>query len=128
MRAVAPALFSQGPVVAGSAIRLAAGRQDPVAVFQCGATCVTVPIDVSSGAVYLTFYGTGIRYRSSLQNVICTIGGVRVPVLYAGPQSGFPGLDQVNVALTTDLRGIGETDLVLTIDGQVSNPVRINVR
>jgi len=55
------------------------------------------PIDLSSGAVYLTLYGTGIRNRSSLDNVAATIGGVNTTGLFAGPQGTFVGLDQVNV-------------------------------
>ena len=129
VRAVAPALFSEGAIVAGSAIRVAAGRQDPLQVFDCGASgCSAVPIDVTSGTVYLSFYGTGIRGRSSQQNVTCTVGGVSVPVLYASAQGGLPGLDQVNVQLPAELKGIGEMDLSLVVDGQVSNPVRINIR
>jgi uncharacterized protein (TIGR03437 family) len=60
--------------------------------------------------------------------VTCTIGGIRVPVLYADAQTQFAGLDQVNVALTLDVRGIGETDLIVTVDGQPSKAVRINVQ
>ena len=56
------------------------------------------------------------------------IGGIRVPVLYADAQTQFAGLDQVNVALTLDVRGIGETDLIVTVDGQPSKAVRINVQ
>ena len=76
----------------------------------------------------LTLYGTGIRNRSSLSNVTCRIGDVNVPVLYAGAQPTFAGLDQVNVALTFDRRISGEVDVVLTVDGQTSNPVRISLR
>ena len=57
-----------------------------------------------------------------------TINGVSVPVLYAGPQPEFAGLDQVNVALTLNLRGSGETTVVLVVDGQKSNSVTVNVR
>ena len=73
-------------------------------------------------------YGTGIRNRSSLSNVTVTINGVNVPVLYAGPQPEFTGLDHVNVALTLNLRGSGETNVVLVVDGQTASPVTVNVR
>lgn len=47
-----------------------------------------VPINVGVDApVYVWLYAMGIRNRSSLANVICTIGGVNVPVTYAGPQN-----------------------------------------
>ena len=134
IRTVAPALFSANGtgkgVAAATAIRLVAGVQTPVPVFECGAAgCAAVPIEILANApVYLTLYGTGIRNRSSLVNVTCRIGDVNVPVSYAGAQPAFAGLDQVNVALTFDRRISGEVDVVLTVDGQPSNPVRISLR
>jgi len=134
IRVVAPALFSINGtgrgVAAATAIRVVAGRQDPVNVFQCSAAdCAAVPIDLGANTpVYLTLYGTGIRNRSALGAVTCTIGGVSVPVLYAGPQPEFPGLDQVNVALAFSRRITGDVDIVVTVDGQPSNPVRISLR
>ncbi len=120
-------------MAAATAIRTQAGAkglQAPVPVFQCDASgCVAVPIDLGIDTpVYLSLYGTGIRNRSSLSNVTVTINDVNVPVLYAGPQPEFAGLDQVNVALTLDLRGTGESNVVLVVDGQTSNPVMVNVR
>ena len=133
----APTLFSASAngngVAAATAIRTQAGAQGlqaPVPVFQCGTSgCVAVPIDLGIDTpVYLSLYGTGIRNRSSLSNVTVTINGVNVPVLYAGSQPEFAGLDQVNVALTLNLRGSGETNVVLVVDGQTANPVTLNVR
>jgi uncharacterized protein (TIGR03437 family) len=57
-----------------------------------------------------------------------TIAGVSVPVLYAGLTPDFAGLDQVNVALILNLRGSGESNVVLTVDGQTSNVVTINIQ
>ena len=57
-----------------------------------------------------------------------TIGKVNIAPTYAGPQGQFPGLDQVNVPLQLNLRGAGEVDVTLTIDGVTSNPVKINVQ
>jgi uncharacterized protein (TIGR03437 family) len=57
-----------------------------------------------------------------------TIGSTEVPVRYAGPQSQFPGLDQVNVQLPGSLRGQGEMDLNLSVDGIAANTVRIGIR
>ena len=134
IRTVAPALFSANGtgkgVAAATAIRLVAGVQTPVPVFECGAGgCAPVAIEILANApVYLTLYGTGIRNRSSPVNVTCRIGGINVPVSYAGAQPAFAGLDQVNVALTLDQRISGEVDVVLTVDGQPSNPVRISLR
>ena len=104
--------------------------RSPVTVFQCTqAGCVSVPISLGVDTpVYVSFYGTGIRNRSSLANVAVTINGVSVPVLYAGPTPNFSGLDQVDVGLVLDLRGSGESNVILTVDGQVSNVVTINIQ
>jgi uncharacterized protein (TIGR03437 family) len=137
VQSVAPTLFSMNGtgngVAAATAIRTQAGNpqlQSPVTVFQCsGSNCTSVPIALGVDTpIYVTLYGSGIRNRSSLANVSVTIHGVSVPVLYAGPAPGFAGLDQVNVALTLDLRGAGESGVVLTVDGQTSNVVTINVQ
>jgi uncharacterized protein (TIGR03437 family) len=77
--------------------------------------------------VYVTLYGTGIRNRSSLSAVSVTINGIAVPVLYAGAQALFPGLDQVNIQLPLSLRGAREASVVVTVDGWVSNAVTLNI-
>jgi len=41
---------------------------------------------------------------------------------------GFVGLDQVNVRLSRALAGRGEVDVSLSVDGRITNTVRINVR
>jgi uncharacterized protein (TIGR03437 family) len=78
--------------------------------------------------IYLTLYGTGIRGRSALANVTVTIAGVAVPVQYAGPTPNFSGLDQVNVPLPLSLRGSGLSKVVVTVDGQASNAVMIDIQ
>jgi uncharacterized protein (TIGR03437 family) len=75
--------------------------------------------------VYLTLYGTGFRAQKS---PTATIGGRTVPVLYAGVQPSFPGLDQVNLELPTALRGAGEVEILFTADDLRANSVWINVR
>jgi uncharacterized protein (TIGR03437 family) len=70
----------------------------------------------------LELFGTGIRGHSP-SGVTCTIGGVSVPVLYAGAQGQYPGLDQVNVSLPASLANRGEMNIVLTVDGQAANTV-----
>jgi uncharacterized protein (TIGR03437 family) len=137
VQSVAPTLFSMNGagsgVAAATAIMVQAANpllQSSVPVFQCaGSNCVSVPIALGVDTpVYVSFYGTGIRNRSSLANVAMTINGVGVPVLYAGPAPGFTGLDQVNAGLVLGLRGSGESNVVLTVDGQTANTVTINVQ
>lgn len=134
---VTPRLFSLNGtgtgLAAASAIMTQAGNpavQFPLPVFRCMSSgCVAVPIRLGIDTpIYLTLYGTGIRNRSSLANVAVTINGISVPVLYAGPTPGFAGLDQVNVALVLSLRGSGESIVVLTVDGQTSNPVTVTIQ
>jgi uncharacterized protein (TIGR03437 family) len=137
IQAVAPVLFSMNGtgtgVAAATAIRVQASNpqmQSPVTVFQCGTSgCQSVPIALGVDTpVYLTLYGTGIQDRSSLAAVSVTIAGVSAPVSYAGPSAGFAGLDQVNVALPLTLRGAGESDVVVTVDGQPSNAVTVHIQ
>jgi uncharacterized protein (TIGR03437 family) len=136
IQSVAPTLFSMSGdgrgVAAANAIAVAAGSQvqSPVPVFQCSTSgCVATPISLSANTtVYLILYGTGIRNRSSLGGVIANIGGTNVPVLYAGPQPSFEGLDQVNLTIPLSLRGSGEVNIVLTVDGQTANVVTVNIQ
>jgi uncharacterized protein (TIGR03437 family) len=134
---VAPALFSADGsgtgVAAATAIQVNAGApqlQFALPVFQCfvsGCTALPLALGVDT-PIFLSLYGTGIRNFSSLSNVQVTIGGIAVPVLYAGPQGSFPGLDQVNVPLTLNLRGMGLAKILLTVDGQNSNAVMVDVQ
>lgn len=132
----APALFSVNSrgVAAATAVAVAipSTMQFPVPVFQCADTpdsCGLVPIDPGlDRPVFLSFYGTGIRGRTSLAKVTVTIGAVTEPAIYAGSQSQFPGLDQVNVGLPIPLRGAEEVNVFVTVDGIASNPVKISVK
>ena len=137
IQAVAPTLFSMNGngsgVAAALAVAVQAGNeqlQSPVPVFQCGgAGCVAVPIVLGvDRPVYVSFYGTGIRNRSSLGSVAVTINGVNIPALYAGSAPDYVGLDQVNVGLPLSLRGSGECSVVVSVDGQTSNAVTINIQ
>ena len=134
---VAPGLFAAngaGQGVAAAQVLLigADGSQQYVSVAQCGpapGSCTTQPIDLSGQVeAVLILYGTGIRGLSSLDNTRCAIGGVAAPVLYAGPQNGFQGLDQVNVQIPLELAGRGQVDVVLFVDGQLANTVTMSFK
>lgn len=135
---VAPGLFAanangQG-VAAAVALRVRAdGSQsfEPVARFDAAlGRFVSVPIDLgpATDEVFLVAFGTGLRFRSALSAVSVRIGGVEVPVLFAGAQGALVGVDQVNVRLPRELTGRGEVDVLLTVDGQAANTVRINIQ
>jgi uncharacterized protein (TIGR03437 family) len=49
-------------------------------------------------------------------------------VLFAGAQGEFVGLDQCNVRLATSLAGSGEISIALTVDGKISNPVKVRIK
>ena len=78
--------------------------------------------------LFLEIYGTGIRNRSGLTQAIAKIGEVNAEVLYAGAHCCFVGVDQINVKIPKTLAGRGEVDIVLTIDGKETNPLRLNVK
>jgi uncharacterized protein (TIGR03437 family) len=126
---IAPGLFYVGTNTAAATAARYIDGQAPAAVtvFQSQAPFPTVPIDLTPGAVYVSLYATGLHYVTASNVVKCTVGGVNVPVLYAGDQGTYPGLDQVNIQLIQALAGLGEVDVVLTVDGIASNAVRINI-
>jgi uncharacterized protein (TIGR03437 family) len=135
---VAPALFSAdgsgSGFLAGYLLRVRAnGSQtiEPIALWDATQNrMVGAPIDLSSATdqVYLVGFGTGLRYRSSLSNVSASIGGVAAQVLYAGEQSSFVGMDQINLLLPRSLAGRSEVNLNLTVDGRQANTVKLLFR
>jgi uncharacterized protein (TIGR03437 family) len=134
--AIAPGLFTANGdgrgVVAASALHVIPGSTLQIAlpVFRCGDTtgsCVSVPIQLELDTpTYVALYATGIRGAPS-GSVSVFIDGSSVPVLYAGPQSEWEGLDQINIALPLALRGAGEVDIVIEAGGVLSNTARIQI-
>ena len=86
----------------------------------------TAPITMGADTLYLALYGTGVRNRSDLKNVTCTINGLSLPVVFAGAQPEFPGLDQIDLLLPVSLSGAGKVDVSLAVDGQTSNTVTLS--
>ena len=102
---------------------------DFVYTFQCAAgNCTAIPIDLglASDVVVLELFGTGIRGHSG--TVTCKIGSTTLPSDYAGPQFQYVGLDQVNVTLPKSLRGAGQVNVILTVDGQAANTVTLTFK
>ena len=89
-----------------------------------------IPLDLSNPAeqVFLVLFGTGFSRNNSLANVSAQIGGATAEVLYAGPQGGFAGLDQVNLRVPRSLAGRGDVNIQLTIAGRTANVVRVNIK
>jgi len=79
--------------------------------------------------VFLTLYGTGIRNRASISDVLVTIDSATVPVTYAGTQPEFPGLDQLNIGpLPQALQGSGTATILVSIGKMVSNAITIQIQ
>jgi uncharacterized protein (TIGR03437 family) len=120
---VAPALFTLNAVglAAAYVVRVRQGSQT--------LESVSDPIDLGppGDQVYLVLFGTGIRGATTAQ-VGVRIQGIDAPVLYAGPQVQFSGLDQVNVLLPRELTGTGDASVVLTAAGTDAATVHISVK
>ncbi|MBZ5602349.1 MAG: hypothetical protein LAO79_08590, partial [Acidobacteriia bacterium] len=125
---VAPALFSangngQG-VALGTATMATSGTTIPLETFDSTQQAwVPAPIDLGADSIVtLTLYATGVRGRSSLDNVKLTIGGTPVAVTFAGPLGQLAGVDEIDAGpLPHSLSGRGPVPVVLTVDGKVSN-------
>ncbi|MDQ6675687.1 MAG: hypothetical protein M3Z09_00155 [Acidobacteriota bacterium] len=139
IQTVAPALFTangngQG-VVAATAYRtvIPTTLATPLPVFQCNdgpGTCVSVPIAFGVDTpIFATFYATGLRGRSSDSAVTLTIGGQRMTIRSITPADSSTlsaGIDQVLAGLNLSLRGSGEVDVTIGVDGKTSNTGRVN--
>ena len=136
--ATAPGLFSANANGQGAAIGLLQRRKadgsdvfEPLALFdETQKLFIPRVLDLSAPneQYFLTLFGTGIRFRNPSQPVTAQIGGTEVEVLYAGEQKEFVGLDQVNLRLTPALRGRGQVEIVLSIEGRITNLLTISFK
>jgi len=86
-----------------------------------------VPIQLGVDTpTYVMLYGTGIRSAPPAR-VAVFVDGASVPILYAGAQPEWDGLDQINIELPLTLRGAGEVDVVVEAGGVLSNTARIQI-
>ena len=135
---LSPGLFSANGNGSGVAAAIAArldndGSPRAWPIFHCeseAGSCVAEPIDLGDGLhpTFLSLYGTGIRYREQLSDVVAQIGAEPAEILYAGPQGTYTGLDQVNLILPATLAGRGEVPVSLTVAGKTANVVTVNVQ
>src|ERR1039458_1838050 len=129
---VSPGIFelNGSGLVAALVLPVISGTQQPLQpVYRIASgSVIPLPIDLgpSTEQVYLEMYGTGIRNAKS---VTVTVGGLSVPVLYAGAAPGFAGEDQVNIGpLPQSLAGKGSVNILLTADGQAANTVNVTIQ
>lgn len=88
------------------------------------------PIDLSAPnqRVFLVFYGTGFRARSSLGGVNVKVGGLAAEVVFAGEVLEFIGIEQCNARLDPRLAGRGVVDVELIVDGKVANKATVSIK
>ncbi|MEO8096779.1 MAG: FG-GAP-like repeat-containing protein [Acidobacteriota bacterium] len=130
---VGPGLFMFGGtnIAAANVIRVRDGVTTGENVYAIsGGNLVAAPIDLgpATDTVALVLYGTGIRGRTALDKVSLTIGGAGIPVAYAGAQSQYPALDQINIILARSLVGKGDVAIVVTVDGQTANVAHVSIK
>jgi uncharacterized protein (TIGR03437 family) len=130
---LAPGVFTLNGsgLAAANALRVSAsGTQTAVPVFTAtsdGVVAAPIGMGVATDRVFLTLFGTGLQ-AAGTKGVTATIGGVNAPVLFAGPQGGFAGLDQVNVQVPAGLAGKGNVSVQLNVSGVAANPVQVTVQ
>lgn len=131
----APALFTANETIQGVAVGqlispLPNGFQSISNVFTCPggpATCITVPLDVSSGNSFLVLYGTGIQNAAPGSVSVTIGGGAPIQASFFGA-TGYPGEDQVNVALPASLAGSGLVHVTVSVAGTTSNIVTVYIQ
>lgn len=121
------------PSAPGIFTRLANGTGAPVAVAGMDGTTFPTQISNADGTAvaidagsFVMLFGTGFRYASSAMTM--SIGGTAVTPLGFSAQSQFSGLDQANVQIPANMAGRGDVDLTLTVDGKVSNIVKLKIK
>jgi hypothetical protein len=136
---VVPGLFSANAsgtgVAAAQILRVHADGSsavENVAAFDSASqTFVPAPVDfgTTGDKLYLLLYGTGLRHSVNAKSVTATVNGVSVPVLFAGAQPTFAGLDQVNLGpLPASLKGAGSVNVQIVVDGLPSNTVTVSFK
>jgi uncharacterized protein (TIGR03437 family) len=113
--------------------RLANGKGAPAAVASTDGQNFTIlmsnpdgtPVEISAGNT-IALFGTGLRFKSG--DVTATAGGVTATPSFVGAQGTLIGLDQVNLTIPQGMAGKGEMDLVFTVDGKMTNAVKIKVK
>ncbi|MFN7998688.1 MAG: SBBP repeat-containing protein [Bryobacteraceae bacterium] len=129
---VSPGIYqlNASGLVAAWVLPIVSGAQQALQpVYQLsGGNVVPLPLDLgpSNQQIYLEIFGTGVRNATT---VTVTVGGLTVPVIYAGPAPGYAGLDQVNIGpLPRALAAQGSVNILLSANGQPANTVNITMK
>jgi uncharacterized protein (TIGR03437 family) len=140
--AVSQGQFQVGAEAPGIFTANASGSGGPAALWTLdGVSYMAVTssdgtLSVLPAGAFVVLFATGIRGAYSLnpsdgngvaESVRVNLGGEIVTPLYAGPQDGFVGLDQINLQLPAGLAGRGKIDVVLTVHGRAANTIQLQV-
>jgi uncharacterized protein (TIGR03437 family) len=131
--AVAPALFTLNGsgLAAAYAIRVSGGNQivEPAYILNGFGTysALTMSLGAASDQTYLVLFGSGIA-AAGTEGVKVTLNGVTAPVLYAGPQASFTGLDQVIVQIPAAVANLGNVNVQLIAGGVAANAVQVTIQ
>ncbi|HXJ39969.1 MAG TPA: hypothetical protein VNH18_11895, partial [Bryobacteraceae bacterium] len=79
-------------------------------------------VTTGTKATFLALFLTGANFTTA---PTVRIGGISVPVTFAGASPCCVGLQQINVSLTSALAGAGRVPIVVQAGGQTSNVVEI---
>lgn len=103
---------------------------EPVARLDANNKLVAAPIDLGSETerVFLLLFGSGLRRPGAPLQVKAKIGDADAEVVYAGAQGDLVGLDQINLLLPSSLRGRGEVEITLSVDGKAANAVKVSIK
>jgi uncharacterized protein (TIGR03437 family) len=124
---VAPGLYTASADGKGAAAAIAVtAHADGTQSSQTAAQ--PIALGSTGDTVVLELFGTGIRHVPSLAAVSAQIAGQSVPVLYAGEQGGYTGLDQINLQIPRSLAGSGTVNVVVSVQGVSTNSVTITIQ
>jgi uncharacterized protein (TIGR03437 family) len=121
--AVDPGIYGVNGMALGFIFQVVNGVQQVTSIIQNNAL---TPIDVAGGQTYLVLFGTGIH--NHVNPVVANIGKKKVTAAFAGAQGDYAGEDQINIQLPASLAGAGVIAVSLTVDGQTSNSLNIQIR
>ena len=147
---VGPAIFTSNAsgsgIPSGLVLRVKKDNSqtyEPLARYDTAtAKFVAIPIDfgtvtgVDADKLFLILFGTGWRANTGISALTARIvntattatNPVSLPILYAGPQGGLIGLDQLNLQLPTTLKGRATIDFQFTADGKAANTVMVTMK
>jgi uncharacterized protein (TIGR03437 family) len=87
-----------------------------------------IDLSIPGDRVFLILFGTGIRFYSSINNVVVRFGNQEQQVDAALAHGTYVGLDQVNVEMLRSKIPPGPVTFTLTVDGITSRPLDLLVK